>query len=328
MEDKPLVSVIIPLYNAAPYISDCLESVLSQTWPNKEIIVVDDGSTDNSAEIAKGFAATGVKLIVQPNSGASIARNVGLAHAKGAYIQFMDADDLLSDEKIASEMEVLAGSREHLALCPTAYFNDGEDPSAADPSHEWFDEGSDDPVDFLARLYGGYDGKYGGMIQPNAWLTPKLLIDRAGLWNPMRNPDDDGEFFCRVVLASKGIRFTAKGVNFYRKFDKKESWSNRKSHVSQAAVLESWMLKARRLEPYRQAPEIQKALAFNFTELCYSNYPDYPDLSARARDMAIQYGGLAHPPYFGNKLFNKLRAVLPWKTLLKVQRYYHALKAN
>ena len=68
------------------------------------------------------------------------------------------------------------------------------------------------------KLYTGNDIKpgYGGMIQPNAWLTPRALIDKAGMWNEFRSPDDDGEFFCRVVLASAGIKFSDTGINYYR----------------------------------------------------------------------------------------------------------------
>lgn len=326
MEQHSLVSVIIPFYNASKYISECIGSVLAQTWPNTEIIVVDDGSTDNGIELIRSFQNAGVKLISQKNSGASKARNTGLAHATGKYIQFLDADDLLSPDKIASAMEGLNGSEEYLALCHTVYFNDGDDPFSAPIKREWYEGGSEDPIDFLIKLYNGQDGDYGGMIQPNAWLTPRRLIDRAGLWNPLRNPDDDGEFFCRVVLAAKGVRFTDSGINYYRKYDKKKSWSTRHNHDTQAAVLESWLLKARHLDPYRQMPGIRKALAFNFTEFCYKNYPEYPDLSQKARDMAVQYGGLAHPPYFGNQMFNRLRSVFPWKMLLWMQYFYHKAK--
>src|SRR5580698_4662849 len=95
----PLVSIIIPSYNSENHLAETIKSALSQTWVNKEIIIIDDGSTDSSVQIAKGFESN-VKVLVQKNKGASAARNAGLKEAKGDYIQFLDSDDLLSPDKI------------------------------------------------------------------------------------------------------------------------------------------------------------------------------------------------------------------------------------
>jgi glycosyltransferase involved in cell wall biosynthesis len=86
---NPLVSIIIPVYNAASFINETINSALQQTWPNKEIIIVDDGSTDDSLILAKKFEGDIVKIFSQQNKGASAARNKGLAEAKGDYIQFL-----------------------------------------------------------------------------------------------------------------------------------------------------------------------------------------------------------------------------------------------
>lgn len=94
MENYPTISVIIPAFNAASYIQQCIENMLAQTYKNLEIIVVDDGSTDNTAEIAKQYPA--VKLIQQHNQGVSAARNAGMAIATGVYLHFMDVDDFIN----------------------------------------------------------------------------------------------------------------------------------------------------------------------------------------------------------------------------------------
>lgn len=94
MENRPTVSVIIPAFNASPYIQQCIEIMLAQSFKKLEIIVIDDGSTDNTAEIAKRYPA--VKLVQQPNQGVSVARNAGMNIATGEYIHFMDADDLIN----------------------------------------------------------------------------------------------------------------------------------------------------------------------------------------------------------------------------------------
>ncbi len=90
----PEISVVIPAYNVSKYIADSITSVLNQSYPNWELIAVDDGSTDNTAEIISGFLTDKrIKLIKQPNKGVSAARNAGIRAAAGNYITFLDADD-------------------------------------------------------------------------------------------------------------------------------------------------------------------------------------------------------------------------------------------
>lgn len=101
MCDIPKVSVVIPVYNTAPYLHQCLDSVLNQTLREIELICVDDGSTDGSAAILKEYASkspvsrTSINILTQENAGQSVARNVGTAHARGEYIYYLDSDDAL-----------------------------------------------------------------------------------------------------------------------------------------------------------------------------------------------------------------------------------------
>ena len=96
MSTLPLVSVIIPMYNAQCYIEETIQSVLDQTWSNIEIIVVDDGSTDDSYDIVANIKSNKIRLFHQDNQGAPKSRNFGFLQSKGEYIQYLDADDLLS----------------------------------------------------------------------------------------------------------------------------------------------------------------------------------------------------------------------------------------
>lgn len=96
---KPLVSILIPAYNAAPQLAETLQSALAQTWPRKEIILIDDGSKDDTVAVAKRFEKDGVKVVAQANQGAAATRNNLFALAQGDYIQWLDADDLLSRKK-------------------------------------------------------------------------------------------------------------------------------------------------------------------------------------------------------------------------------------
>lgn len=115
MENSILISVVIPAYNAGDYIAQCIESLLCQSYKNLEIIVVDDGSTDNTAQIVQPYPE--VKYLYQPNSGVSAARNKGLDAALGEYIHFVDADDLLTLDFYEKMMQAVIETRADMACC-------------------------------------------------------------------------------------------------------------------------------------------------------------------------------------------------------------------
>ena len=104
---EPLVSIIIPVYNAELFLAATIESTLQQSYKNIEIILIDDGSGDNSYQIAKQYESEQVTVVKQANKGASAARNHGIVLAKGDYIQFLDADDFLHPQKIEHQLNTL-----------------------------------------------------------------------------------------------------------------------------------------------------------------------------------------------------------------------------
>lgn len=124
MSDFPLVSVIVPVYNMERYLAETLESVLKSDYPNFEVIVVDDGSEDNSRAIAEEFMMKDhrVKLISQPNAGVSSARNNGIKSAKGEFILPVDADDLISSDYIKKCVSVLMSDQEIKVVYAKAEF--------------------------------------------------------------------------------------------------------------------------------------------------------------------------------------------------------------
>jgi glycosyltransferase involved in cell wall biosynthesis len=105
MPDNPLVSVIIPVYNGEKYLAEAIQSVLAQTWRPIEIIVVDDGSTDGSADIARRYGSP-VRYCCQLNRGTGAARNKGIELAHGNFLAFLDQDDLWIEHKLTSQMAV------------------------------------------------------------------------------------------------------------------------------------------------------------------------------------------------------------------------------
>lgn len=106
MDNSDTVSIVIPAYNSAHFIRETLDACLAQTYPDTEIIVIDDGSTDDTVSIVQSYGEK-VRLIQQSNSGPAIARNTGIESAEGDYIQFCDSDDILYPTKIQRSMDLL-----------------------------------------------------------------------------------------------------------------------------------------------------------------------------------------------------------------------------
>ena len=117
--NNTLVSVIIPVYNAKKYLRNCIESIVSQTYHNLEIILVDDGSTDDSKKLVDDYAKSDrrIKVFHQKNMGLSGARNTGIKNATGKYITFIDSDDYIEPDMIKSLYEALIDSQADIAIC-------------------------------------------------------------------------------------------------------------------------------------------------------------------------------------------------------------------
>jgi glycosyltransferase involved in cell wall biosynthesis len=194
----PLVSVIIPVYNAEKFIGETLDSVFAQTWTNKEVIVVNDGSTDNTSALLAQLHHPQLTIINQQNGGASKAKQMGLERAAGDFIQYLDADDLLAPRKIELQIGPLLENPQKIAICKTAHFFDGSDykyDNLPDDDH-FFKNYLDEPLLFLLKLYGGLD-LHAGMIHPNSFLIPQIIARKAGGWDASFSPcpDEDGEYF-------------------------------------------------------------------------------------------------------------------------------------
>lgn len=119
--NKTLISIIVPIYNAQHYINTCIESIINQEYPNIEIILVDDGSTDGSSALCDKWAnRCGDKIMVihQENQGASIARKNGIALAKGEYLTFVDSDDYVVPQYVSGLYRAAIGTNTKVAVCP------------------------------------------------------------------------------------------------------------------------------------------------------------------------------------------------------------------
>lgn len=122
---EDLISLIIPVYNVEKYIRECIDSVICQSYKNIEIIIVDDGSRDNSGKICDKYAENDrrIQVIHKKNEGVSKARNVGIEMAKGKYISFVDADDIINKEYVKTLYNLCKGENADISICGTEDFD-------------------------------------------------------------------------------------------------------------------------------------------------------------------------------------------------------------
>src|SRR5205809_2560123 len=207
----PLVSILIPAYNAERWIADTIRSALAQTCPRKEVIIVDDGSGDRTLEIAQQFVFSNVLVVTQQNRGASAARNKAFELCQGDYIQWLDADDLVSPDKVAKQMAAAEQYQDTRWLLSSGWGYFMYRPSRAKflPTPLWCDLS---PVEWLLRKVG-----QNLHMQTATWLVSRELTEAAGPWDTRLSFDDDGEYFCRILVASCGTRFVPAAKTYYRK---------------------------------------------------------------------------------------------------------------
>lgn len=318
----PIVSVIIPVYNSENTIKETIESVINQTYSNLEIIVVNDGSTDKSEN--EIFAINDSRIIYkfQENQGSPIAKNLGLSIAKGKYIQFLDADDILSVDKIENQVELLDGKTDAVCVCRTQIFYDVSElkNNNLQEIDTEFLKFSTNPIEFLLNLHGVYGRD--GMVQPNAYLTPMAIINKSGPWSPLlsRSPDDDSEFFCRILLHSKELIYDKNSINYYRKSLNMLSSGKTFQHVKGA--LKTVELKSKIILGYINTPNVKKALANNFAKIAYGYGPYFPEIIVDVKKHLNEMLGFKKIPCVGGKYFKLLSFFVGFETAFKIKRRF------
>lgn len=205
----PLVSVIVPAYNYARYLGDALASVRDQTYENWECIVVDDGSSDDTADVARRWMQSDARFrLVQhdTNKGVSASRNRGVAESHGDVLQFLDADDRLLRDKLATHVDFLEAHPETGVVYAEAGFFRDDDPRRLTPSLHGTLSRS-----IMARVHGDAWDK---LQHYNILPTPCALVrrdafDRAGGFAETSAGFEDWDFWLRCAAA--GVRFDFAG---------------------------------------------------------------------------------------------------------------------
>ena len=282
---RPLVSILIPAYNSEEWVGAAIASAVGQTWRRKEIIVVDDGSTDGTLAIARHFEPKGVRVVTQSNQGAAAARNTASSLSRGDYIQWLDADDLLSPDKITLQMQAAEETRDRRTLLSSPWasfrYRPAKGKFISTPLCSDLD-----PTEWLTRKWEG-----NWHMQTATWLISRELTEAAGPWDTRLTFDDDGEYFSRVINASNGIRFVPQSRVYYR-----ITPGSRLSYIGRSdKKMESQFLGMKLQIGYLRARDDSdrvRAACVNYLQTWLPVfYPNRPDLVQEAQQLAASLGG-------------------------------------
>ncbi|HEV3278016.1 MAG TPA: glycosyltransferase family 2 protein [Terriglobia bacterium] len=309
---KPLVSILIPAFNAQEWIADTLRSALAQTWPHKEIIVVDDGSSDSTPAILQQFESRGVTVAAQPNQGAAAARNEALSLSSGEYIQWLDADDLLAPDKISRQMEVLGERPDKRILVSSAWgrFMYRYQRARFLPTSLWRDL---PPAEWLMRQME--ENIY---MQTATWLVSRELAEAAGSWDTRLLGDDDGEYFSRVLLASCGTRFVPEGKVYYRMAGTGSLSYVGRSELKREAQWLSMKLHVHYLLSVDDSARARAACVTYLQTWMVFFYPERLDIFAEACELARQLGGRLEVPRLSWK-YAWIKSIFGWPLARRAQ---------
>ena len=284
---NPLVSILIPLYNAEKYFDECIQSVLEQTYKNIEVIIVNDGSTDNSLNIANMYAKkySFIKVIDQENKGAASARNKAFPFSSGEYIQYLDADDILHPDKIAMQIRRL---NEHEfdpeIVATSAWSRFFYTCSQVSFPHLPLYQDYSDPLMFLRDAWQNNQNM---IVQ--TWLTPRKLHIKAGHWDEGITTADDNLFFAKIVLKTTKILFVSESKVYWRQ-DNPNSLSSKQTHRDMSSYLKVCHSYHKMVKKQLDYPGMRYALAMEYSKCIYRSYPEFMDIVKEAESTVRELG--------------------------------------
>ena len=235
------VSIIIPTYNRAHIITETLKSVKNQIYKNWECIIIDDGSLDNTVEVIKRYIARDprFKYISREKyqkKGAASCRNIGLELCSGKFIQFLDSDDIIANDKLKKQVELLSKKKSlTFSICKWGRIsNNGEKKIIHYKLPTYFSTSR--PIELLNVF-----GNCATYLPLHSFLFHKKLINKAGYWNEKLTNNDDGEFITRICLKSKGMFFVPETIVYYRTGEQNRL-SNLNDSQNISSFIEAWNL--------------------------------------------------------------------------------------
>ncbi len=252
MKNKSKVSVIIPCYNRGKYIAQTIESVLNQTYPNIELIVIDDGCTDNSRELLENYSDL-IRILEHPgrvNKGQSAALNLGLQSSNSDYVAFLDSDDLFTSEKIERQVNFLEENPQFGLVYANGHAID-ENGKILYRIYEKHHREDSDPNRVLLDCY---------FLLPNNSLVRREALKKAGLFDETLRSAQDHDLAIRVAEVTK-IAYMDEYLFFYRRHPDSISYRNAKLRWQNGYKI---LNKARSRYQYRFSTLLGRLAVLNF----------------------------------------------------------------
>jgi len=312
LKATPLVSVCIPAYNCEKYVAEAIQTVLDQSYPNIEVVVVNDGSTDGTLSAINGIKNERVKLVSTANKGASAARNTAYQNSTGECIIFFDADDLLPPDFIARQAGRMNGMSDVISLSGWGrFYNDdtGTFKKELIPYQEMQ----------LTQWVNTYWYHGNPMTAPGRAIIPRSLIDKAGLWNETLSLNDDLEFYTRLFTKASRILFCNDALLYYR--SGVGGLSGYKGDEAYLSLLQSISLSVNLvLQTVGNNLKIRQSCANLLQGFIYELYPRHRNLTSEAQ---IQIAQLAKPnlKFMAGGITGYLASVLGWKLTKRVKLF-------
>ena len=301
-QNRPLVSICMPLYNAEDFIGETITKLKEQSYQNIEVIIVNDHSTDNSVDIVKSFNWDKIKLFTNTKKGACSARNYAFTQSTGEYIKFLDSDDYCSPKMIERQVETILGkSKKSLVFSPLKLlFTDG---SFSEPKRS-IDHDFDIAFDLQVEIM-----KFGGTNIPYCYLMSRELVEASGGWDETVLKNQDGEYFSRVLSHGDKAFSVSDEFVVYRKTG--TGLSTKLSSKAVSSVLETYRKVIALSIKKNDTDEMRKVCGKHLGLFVFIYYPELKELLNKVDEITKDFNIPLLLPE--RKILKVLRLFLGWK---------------
>lgn len=280
MKNGPLVSVVITCYNYGRYLEKCLKSVLDQTYGNIEIIVVDDGSTDNTPEVIAPFRELpNLRYVRQENSGQARAKNVGIRNSCGEFVAFLDADDLWCEDKLEKQMALFGDRSVGVVYCRARYLDENSVSFEYDMTGRYLQPRRGMVTDWLV---------FDNFVQFSSTMVRRECLNRFGLFDEGLKMGIDWDLWLRISTAYR-FDYVGEPLFYYRM-----GHAGQMSRNLEERQRCSDRIMERFLKSYPEAvPAVTRRKSRAYTACCRGDYFRVKD---RSRSIALYLEALRNNP--------------------------------
>lgn len=314
MITNSLVSIIMPAYNASAYIAEAIQSVLNQTWTNWELIIVDDGSTDDTLQIAQSFARKDSRIQVyhQHNQGGCAARNEALKHITGNYVQYLDADDMLDKDKLAKQLEYATNDDIlQYGTCVRLSYNGNLLKSSMAGLYKDFSPAIEAQIAIWQNHFNSF--------QYSSYLIPRAISDMVGEWNVQLKRSQDSEYMARGLALAKKLVYVPDAIFYYRQVENSVSAKplSRLQMQSEAIVCD---VIADVILAHSKSMSAKRACEIHYTDVLTAWYPQNKFV---VKDIlkAMKVRGLKFNFENRGRLFHILKNIFGWRVAVIITKW-------